>query len=74
MPLQSNFRDNLRSAMEEHGIDQQDLAKLSGVHYVTISRILAGKQDPTLTVCEKLAKAAGIRADLVFLSPEKIAS
>jgi transcriptional regulator with XRE-family HTH domain len=74
MPLLTNFRDNLRSAMDEHGMDQQDLAEKSGVHYVTISRILTGKQDPTVTVCEKLAKAAGLRPDLVFLTPEKIAS
>lgn len=74
MPLLQNFRDNLRDAMQERGLDQQDLAKKSGVHYVTISRILGGKQDPTVTVCERLASAAGIRADLVFLSPEKISS
>lgn len=74
MPLLRNFRDNLREAMDEKGFDQQDLAKASGVHYVTISRILTGKQDPTVTMCEKLANAVGIRADLVFLSPEKISS
>lgn len=74
MPLIANFRDNLRSAMEERGLDQQELSQKSGVHYVTISRILSGKQDPTVGVCEKLATAAGIRADLVFLTPEKIAS
>ena len=73
MPLIQNFRENLRGAMEEHRIDQAELARRSGVHYVTISRILSGKQDPTVGVCERLAAAAGIRSDLAFLSPEKIA-
>ena len=74
MPLLENFRENLRSAMDERGMDQQDLSRESGVHYVTISRVLSGKQDPTVSVCERLAKAVGLRADLVFLSPEKILS
>lgn len=74
MPLLTNFRENLKAAMDDKGFDQQDLARQSGVHYVTISRILSGKQDPTVTVCEKLAAAVGIRADLAFLTPEKIAS
>lgn len=71
MPLLENFLDNLRAAMDEKDIDQQDLSRVSGVHYVTISRILTGKQDPTVKVCEKLAKAAGMRPDLAFLTPEK---
>lgn len=74
MPLLNNFRENLKSAMDERGMDQQELARQSGVHYVTISRILTGKQDPTVSVCEKLAQAAGIRADLVFLTPERISA
>ena len=74
MPLLANFRDNLRAAMEDHGWDQQDLARESGVHYVTISRILSGKQDPTVTMCERLARTVGLRADLVFVAPEKIDS
>lgn len=74
MPLLANFRDNLRAAMQDRGWDQQDLSRESGVHYVTISRILSGRQDPTVTMCERLARAVGLRADLVFLAPEKIAS
>jgi transcriptional regulator with XRE-family HTH domain len=69
MPLMDNFRQNLRRACEERGISQQELAKRSGVHHVSVSRILNGKQDPSVELCERLAVAAEIRADTVFLEP-----
>jgi transcriptional regulator with XRE-family HTH domain len=74
MPLLDNFRENLKDAMAERDLDQAELSRKSGVHFVTISRILTGKQDPSVGMCEKLAAAAGMRADLAFVAPEKIAS
>jgi transcriptional regulator with XRE-family HTH domain len=71
MPLLQNFADNLRDAMEERGITGAELARLSGLHFVTISRILNGKLCPTLETCEKLANAAGMRPDTAFLEPLK---
>lgn len=65
-----NFRDNLRSAMEKLGITQQELSERSGVHYVTISRILSGDtDDPSVGTCEKLAKAAGFQNPKIFFDP-----
>jgi transcriptional regulator with XRE-family HTH domain len=66
MPLSKTFRDNLRAAMALRDITQQDLSKLSGIHYVTISRILSGSIEPTLDTCEKLAKAAKIEPEKIF--------
>lgn len=74
MSLLENFRHNLLAAIEREQISGQELARRSGLHFVTISRILSGKIAPSVENCEKLAKAAGIRPDTAFLAPvEKIA-
>lgn len=72
MPLLDNFRRNLESACKEKGIKQADLARSSGVHFVTISRIFSGSVSPSVDICERLARAAGLRPDTIFLEPEKI--
>lgn len=66
MPLADNFRENLRSAIEKNGLTQRQLAEKSGVHYVTICNILAGRAEPSLTICEALAKAAKIKLPEIF--------
>ena len=69
MPLLDNFLVNLRDAMTRQDITGMQLAKASGVHYVTISRILNGRLSPSVDVCERLAKGVGLRPDTVFLEP-----
>jgi len=69
MPLMENFRENVRAAMEANAITQQELSVRSGVHYVTVSKALSGKMEPSVAICERLAEAAGIRPDTVFLEP-----
>ena len=71
MPLLDNFATNLRDAMKRANISGMKLAELTGVHYVTISRILNGHLSPTVETCEKLAQAAGMRPDTAFLEPLK---
>lgn len=66
MPLADNFRDNLRSALNRLDMTQKELAAKSGVHEVTISNILNGKAEPSLTICEALAKAAKIKLPEIF--------
>lgn len=66
MPLADNFRDNLRAALVRSGMTQKDLAVKSGVHEVTISNILTGKAEPSLTICETLAKHAKIKLPEIF--------
>jgi transcriptional regulator with XRE-family HTH domain len=65
--LSDTFRRNLRTALDEIGLTQRDLAARSGVNHVHICRILAGKHVPSLTMCEALAR--GVR-----LPPEKLLS
>jgi len=71
MPLLDNFAVNLRDAMTRRKISGLELARRSGMHYVTISRILNGKLSPTVDTCEKLAVAAEMRPDTAFLEPVK---
>lgn len=67
--LLDNFRANLESQCKELSISQSELSRRSGIHRVTITRILSGSIDPSVATCEKLAKAAGIRPDTIFLEP-----
>lgn len=69
MPLLDNFVCNVREAMDSRGITGAELARRSGLHFVTISRILNGKLCPTLDTCERLANAVDIRPDTAFLEP-----
>ena len=69
MPLLDNFLINLRDAMTQQGVNSMQLSKQSGVHYVTISRILNGHLNPSVDICERLAKGVGLRPDTVFLEP-----
>lgn len=69
MALLTNFRDNLRKACRDQGITMAELAERSGVHYVTISKILNGRMNPSIDICEKLAIHAKMRPDTAFLAP-----
>lgn len=74
MSLVDNFRTNLRAAMSRLGLTQSELARRSGVRIATISDILAGRMEPSVTMCEKIATAAEMRADLSFVEPTAKAS
>lgn len=55
-----------RHALSQSGMSQRTLEKASGVHLVTINRILMGRQEPTLEVVEKIAKALRIDPAKIF--------
>lgn len=64
MPLSlfETFVRSLRHAVKKSGISQQELARRSGVHFVTINRLLNGTlENTTFELAEKLLDAA--RAD-----------
>lgn len=65
LTLSDTFRQNLRETLEEKGLTQKELADKSGVSRVHICRILAGKHEPTLSICEALA--AGIKVPAAYL-------
>lgn len=66
MSAKDEFREHLARAIEKLGMSQQELSRKSGVHFVTINRILQGTQEPTLTNAEKLAQAVGISLPKFF--------
>lgn len=71
MPLVDNFIENLQAACEKRGLSQRELARLSGVHYVTVNRIFQRQTDPSLSTCELLAEAAGMIPEKSFAETRK---
>jgi transcriptional regulator with XRE-family HTH domain len=67
--LQDNFIANVRAAMTRLGLTQEQLSEKSGVHYVTVSRILNGHNEPSFSTCERLAKAVKIDPPKIFANP-----
>jgi len=52
-----NVKDNLRKLREARGLSIRSLAHKAGVGYVSVFRIEAGQQDPTLSMLVRLAKS-----------------
>jgi len=69
VPAVDNFRENVRRALSLKGWTQEKLADESGVHFVTISRILCGKIEPSITVCEKISVALALPFEKFFANP-----
>jgi DNA-binding XRE family transcriptional regulator len=67
VPATKNFRINLRKVMEREGISQRELADRADLTFTHINRIIVGKsKNPSLDVCERLAKKVGLTlADLI---------
>jgi transcriptional regulator with XRE-family HTH domain len=56
----------LREWRERRGLSLRGLAEKSGVHYVHLIKIEAGRNDPRLSTILKLCKALGVEvADLI---------
>jgi DNA-binding XRE family transcriptional regulator len=51
---------SLADIRRKRGLSQDQLAKLSGVHRVTIARFETGKISPKLKTLERLAAALGV--------------
>lgn len=50
---------NLRTIRKLRGMTQEELAKVSGIHRVTIAKYEAMTVDPTVEAAEKIANALG---------------
>lgn len=53
----------LREIRKAKGMTQEQLAKASGIHRITISKYEAGKVDPKTENAERLAAALGVTVD-----------
>jgi transcriptional regulator with XRE-family HTH domain len=65
-----SFQAKLRDTMTARGLNQQKLARASGVSDSEVSRILAGKSQPGLENALKLARAVGVSLD--YLADDRL--
>jgi transcriptional regulator with XRE-family HTH domain len=61
MALKERMAARLKTLRERRGMTQEQLAKKSGVGRSHLARLETGRQDPTLSTIEKLAKALGVK-------------
>jgi transcriptional regulator with XRE-family HTH domain len=62
MALREQMAAKLKALRERRGLTQEQLAEKSGVSRTYLARLETGRQDPTLSTLEKLAKALGVKA------------
>jgi transcriptional regulator with XRE-family HTH domain len=66
------FRANVRREASRTGMRFQELAARAGIHSTYLSRVLHGKSEPTLSVCEKIAAALGTSLEALLAEPSSI--
>ena len=60
MDAVAQIAESLRQARIRHGLTQEQVSELSGVHPTEISRIENGQRDSQISTVFKLAKAFGL--------------
>lgn len=60
------FRHNVRHYCRLTGLTQGELAERADLSQEWLSRMLAGKSNPTLPVCERIATALGISLEALL--------
>ena len=61
MALRELMAARLKALRDRKGLTQVQLAEKSGVSRTYLARLESGRQDPTLSTLEKLAKALGVK-------------
>ena len=56
----TNFRQNLRQAMQRRGLSQREVAKKAGTGHTFLNRVLTGKGVPSIELADRLADAVGV--------------
>jgi len=71
--MNAQQRKTVRELREAHGLTQFDLAVKSGVSLSSVVNIEAGRQEPRVSLAEKIAGALGISvADIAWPSAEEL--
>jgi len=65
-----NFRENVRTAMTELSLTQDVLADRARISRPYLNRVLAGKQEPSITVCDKISDALSVSFALLLSTPQ----
>jgi transcriptional regulator with XRE-family HTH domain len=55
----------LRQLRDERGLSQRALAEKAGISREYLARLETGRQDPTLSTLEKIAKALKVRVGTI---------
>ena len=66
-----NFRTNVRVAMSARGWSQERLAHEAELSRPFLNRVLQGKQEPSLEVCDRIADALHSELAALLSSPKK---
>ena len=61
MSPREQMAEKLKALRERRGLTQEQLSEKSGVSRSYLARLETGRQDPTLSTLEKLAKALGVK-------------
>lgn len=68
------FRANVRQQCRLQGITQEELARSAELSPEWLSKMLCGRSNPTLPVCERIAMALGTSLEaLVAIPPQVVA-
>jgi plasmid maintenance system antidote protein VapI len=59
----------LRVVMKENGMTHGQVSVRAGCHRSTITRLVAGERRMNPALADRVAKALGVRTDLIFSSP-----
>ena len=65
-----NLGLRLRCALGDTGVSQRELARLTGITEVTLSRYVNGNRTPKATTLKKIADALGVGLDYFFTEEE----
>jgi transcriptional regulator with XRE-family HTH domain len=68
-PLQQRLGRNVRAYRDEHGLSQEQLAELIGVHRTYVGDIERGERNLSLRSVERLAAALQVEPRDLFGSP-----
>lgn len=60
------FKERLQILLDEQNLNQKELAKMSGVTEVTISRYMNGFRKPRIEIANKIAQVLGTTTDYLL--------
>jgi transcriptional regulator with XRE-family HTH domain len=66
-----NFRHNVRLAMAARQLSQEGLAHTAKLSRPFLNRVLQGKQEPSMEVCDRIADALKTPLAELISSPKK---
>ena len=62
--------ENLKEIRKEKGLSQKELADKVGIEQSALSHLETGRNNPTITTAQALAKALGCTVDDLIREPE----